>query len=136
MRARQYINERIAMGWEYTGFDISVPLTSENTLRFEWLPDGGLRAYGYLPAEFEHASGVRAFGIQLDAGVVPRYGRLHHIAYRVYDLAQSVADLEGFERELNENFACEWLRFEIRQQDGSVVVRVIDAYGGRAIAEE
>jgi len=136
-RVRAYINERIGAGWSYSNFSsIDVPFTDENSLFLEWLPDGGLRAYGYLPAEFEHLSGVKAYGLKLDAGVVPRFGRLRHIAYLVYEQAKSVSDLEAFEAELNENYVCEYLVFEVGQQDGSVTVTVTDAYGGKAIAEE
>lgn len=134
-RIREYFNERIENGWYYSNFkSIEVPLTDENSLHLEWLPDGGLRAYGFLAAEFEHVSGVRAFGIKLDAGVVPRYGRLYHIGHRVYEQVQSVGDVEEFENELNENFACEQLSFEIERGGGSIRVTVIDNYGGRAIA--
>jgi hypothetical protein len=136
-RIRAYINERISAGWSYSNFrSIEVPSTDADSLRLEWLPDGGLRAYGYLGAEFEHLGGVKAFGVKLDAGVVPRYGRLHHLAYMVYEQAAGVPDLEAFEAELNENYACEFLVFELGLQNGSVTLTVTDAYGGRAIAEE
>lgn len=133
-RARQYLNERIAAGWSYTNFDVRVPPSSENTLFFEWLPDGGLRAYGYLPGAVVHTTGVRAFGLELDAGVLPRYGRLQHLAQLAYEALRDAGDAEALESELNERFACEWFRFEIGYQNGSVTVTVTDVYGGTAIA--
>jgi hypothetical protein len=131
-RLRKYFNERISLGWEYSNFrKIRVPPSDENSLFLEWLPDGSLRAYGYLDAVFEHLRGTKAFGIRLQAGAVPRYGRLYHLAYLVYERAKTVPDLEAFEKELNENYACELLRFELGE-----TVTVFEEYAGRAIVEE
>jgi hypothetical protein len=131
-RLRRYFNERISLGWKYSNFrSIRVPLSDENSLLLEWSPDGSLRAYGYLNTTFEHLRGTKAFGTRLRAGVVPRYGRMYHLAYLVYEKAKTVPDLEAFERELNENYACEFLRFELGE-----TVTVYELYGGRAIVEE
>jgi hypothetical protein len=136
-RLRSYFNERISAGWEYSNFKrIHVPLSDENSLLLEWLPDGSLKARGYLNAVFEHLMGTKAFGIQLDAGVVPRYGRLYHLAYLVYESASLAPGLKSFEDELNENYACELLEFELwRDAEGELKVTIRELYGGRAIAE-
>lgn len=134
-RVRDYFNQRIVAGWEYTNFkEIQTPLTEENSLFLEWLPDGGLRAYGYVGAVFEHLSGTKAFGVRLEAGVVPRYGRLYNVANRFFEEAKAVPDVEAFENELNENYAGEYLRFDLESTDGGVRLTVHDLYGGRAIA--
>jgi hypothetical protein len=131
-RLRRYFNERISLGWKYSNFrSIQVPLSDENSLLLEWLPDGSLKAYGYLNTTFEHLRGTKAFGTKLRAGVVPRYGRMYHLAYLVYEKAKTVPDLEAFEMELNENYACEFLKFELGE-----TVTVYELYGGRAIVEE
>ncbi|MEW6592883.1 MAG: hypothetical protein AB1305_04310 [Candidatus Hadarchaeota archaeon] len=136
-RVRNYFNERISAGWSYSNFkEIKVPLSAENTLLLSWLPDGGLQAWGYLDASLEHLSGTKAFGLKLGAGVVPRYGRLYKVAHQVYDEAQGVADPEAFEAELNDNYASEFMRFDLVQVDSRVSVTIYDEYGGRAIAQE
>jgi len=136
-RLREYFNQRISAGWEYSNFkEIQVPLSDENTLLLQWLPDGGLKAYGYLGATFEHLDGTKAFGLRLDAGVVPRYGRLYHVAHQVYQQAQTVDDVVSFENELNENYGCEQLRFVLSRVGGRTNVTIYDSYGGRAIAQE
>ncbi|MEW6222812.1 MAG: hypothetical protein AB1476_05865 [Candidatus Hadarchaeota archaeon] len=136
-RVRSYFNERISAGWSYSNFkEIKVPLSAENTLLLSWLPDGGLQARGYLDASLEHLSGTKAFGIKLEAGVVPRYGRLYKVAHQVYQEAQGVADPDAFEAELNDNYASEFMRFDLEQLDGKVGVTIYDEYGGRAIAQE
>jgi len=136
-RLRTYFNQRISAGWGYSNFkEIQVPLSDENVLLLQWLPDGGLAAYGYLGATFEHLDGTKAFGLKLDAGVVPRYGRLYHVAYQFYQEAQTVGDVASFENELNENYACEQLRFNLERAGGGTHLTVYDGYGGRAIAQE
>jgi hypothetical protein len=136
-RLKQYFNQRISAGWSYSNFkEIQVPLSDENTLLLQWLPDGGLIAYGYLGATFEHLDGTKAFGLKLDAGVVPRYGRLYYVAHQVYQQAQTVGDVGSFEDELNENYACERLRFNLARVGGRTTVTIYDSYGGRAIAQE
>lgn len=136
-RVRAYFNERIEAGWSYSNFEnIYVPLTDENSLVITWLPDGSLRAYGYLDASFTHLTGAKAYGTKLDAGVVPRYGRMLYLAYRVFSEAQSVSDTEAFQDELNDNYACERLEFNVSKTDGHVRVTVHDLYAGRAIAAE
>jgi len=130
---RTYFNQRISLGWSYSNFEnIDVPVSNENSLVLVWLPDGSLRASGYLNASFTHVMGTRAYGVKLDAGVVPRYGRMYHLAYFVRDnLKPNDANRAALKTELNENYACECLHFDIRQ-DG---LTVFDDYAGRAIAE-
>ncbi|HDI12641.1 MAG TPA: hypothetical protein ENF64_00830 [Hadesarchaea archaeon] len=136
-RLRTYFNERIEAGWSYSNFeDIYVPPSDESSLQIIWLPDGSLRAYGYLDATFTHVTGAKAYGVKLDAGVVPRYGRMLYLAYRVYSEAHDVSDIEAFEEELNNNYACECLEFTVSKTDGRIKVIVRDLYAGRAIAAE
>lgn len=136
-RLRTYFNERIEAGWSYSNLEnIYMPLSDGDSLVLVWLPDGSLRASGYLDASFTHLMGVKAYGVKLDAGVVPRYGRMLHLAYRVYSEAQTAPDVEALESELNENYACEMLSFTLTQTDDHVRVTVYDLYAGRAIAAE
>lgn len=136
-RLRAYFNERIEAGWSYSNLEnVYMPLSDVNSLALVWLPDGSLRASGYLDASFTHLMGVKAYGVKLDAGVVPRYGRMLHLAYRVYSEAQTAPNVEALESELNENYACEMLSFTLTQTDDHVRVTVYDLYAGRAIAAE
>lgn len=138
-RLRAYFNERIEAGWSYSNLEnVYMPLSDGNSLALVWLPDGSLRASGYLDASFTHLMGVKAYGVKLDAGVVPRYGRMLHLAYRVYSEAQNMdpAALPAFQDELNGNYACEFLSFTLTPTDGRVRVTVYDLYAGRAIAAE
>ncbi len=136
-RLRTYFNERIEAGWSYSNLEnVYMPLSDGDSLVLVWLPDGSLRASGYLDASFTHLMGVKAYGVKLDAGVVPRYGRMLHLAYRVYSEAQTAPDVEALESELNENYACEMLSFTLTQTDDHVRVTVYDLYAGRAIAAE
>ncbi len=115
-----------------------MPPSDENSLVLVWLPDGSLRASGYLDASFMHVMGARAYGVKLDAGVVPRYGRMLHLAYLVWSQAQNMGEarIPVFENELNENYACEYLSFKLTLTDGRIRVTIHDLYAGRAIAEE
>ncbi|MGC8816419.1 MAG: hypothetical protein ACP5PX_01170 [Candidatus Hadarchaeum sp.] len=136
-RLRNYFNQRIAAGWSYSNFDnIYVPLSDENSLQIEWLPDGGVRVYGYLGASFSHVSGAKAFGVKLDAGVTPRYGRMLYLANLAYGWAQKAADIEALERELNENYAAEMFSFHIYRENGALKLTITELYGGRAITPE
>ena len=138
-RLRDHFNQRIEAGWSYSNFEnIYVPPNDENSLVLVWLPDGSLRASGYLDASFTHVMGTRAYGVKLDAGVVPRYERMLHLAYRVYFQAQNMdnADIPDFENELNESYACEYLSFKLTPTDGRIRVTIHDLYAGRAIVEE
>jgi hypothetical protein len=91
-------------------------------------------APGYLDASFTHKEGVRAYGARLDAGVAPRYGRMWYLAWCVYFQALNLGqeEIPAFENEVNENYACEYLYFEIRQGG----LTVYDRYAGRAIAAD
>jgi len=133
---REYFNQRIDAGWSYSNFSISVLRSDENSLHVEWLPDGGLRAYGYLNALFEHVTGARAYGIKLDAEIAPRYGRMQYIAGLVYNQLQDttkVQDIKLFENEINKEYAAECFSFKIYNRASFTVYEL---YGGRAITGE
>lgn len=134
---RTYLNQRIEAGWSYSNFEvIYVPLSDENSLKAEWLPDGSLHAYGYLNAFFKHVMGERAYGVKLDAGIVPRYGRMLNLALRIYNQAKTVSDIQAFENELNDNYAAERFSFEVYTYDNSLRVTLNELYGGRVITTE
>ncbi|MEM2877993.1 MAG: hypothetical protein QXG10_00340 [Candidatus Hadarchaeales archaeon] len=131
---REYFNQRIGAGWSYPNFDIVVPLSDENSLKLVWLPDGSLMAAGYLDAVVTHISGTRGFGVELSAGVVPRYGRMYYLANKAYEEALSYGDLEDLERRYNTEYSCELLTFYIERVGGRVRVTVKDDFAGRALA--
>ena len=136
-RLRTYFNQRIAAGWSYSNFDnINVPLSDENFLRVEWLPDGGVRAYGYLDASFKHVLGARAFGVKLDAGVAPRYGRMLYLANLAYRWALQAPDIAAFQNELNENYSAERFSFYVYRESGVLKLTLNELYGGRVITAE
>lgn len=141
-RLLTYFDNRIRAGWFYSNFEniyvenIYVAL-NDNSFWLTWLPDGSLRASGYLDADFTHAMGARAYGVKLDAGVVPRYGRMLHLAYWAYFQAPRDENaLAAFQNELNDNYACEYLRFRLYLVNGGVRLTVYDHYAGRVITEE
>jgi len=136
-RLRDYFNQRIAAGWSYSNFEnIHVPLSDENSLQIEWLPDGSVRAHGYLAATFSHVSGAKAYGIKLDAGIAPRYGRMLYLANLAYSWAQEAPDIGALERELNENYAAEMFSFRIYWENSALRLTITELYGGRAITPE
>jgi len=131
---REYLNQRISAGWDYHNFDIEVPLSDENNLTLTWLPDGSLEAIGYLSSTVMHISGVKGFGCKLSAGVVPRYGRMLHLATRAYNEAAAQENLQDFQNELQEKYACELFTFIIENDAGMIRVTVRDDYAGEALA--
>ena len=138
-RFRTYFNERIAAGWAYSNFEnIYVPLSDENSLQVEWLPDGQPHAYGYLNASFKHVSGAKAYGVKLDAGVAPRYARMIFLAYHVYDQAKLLPDnaLPAFESEVNDNYAAERFSFLIWREGTNTKLTLNELFGGRVITTE
>ncbi|MFN4133681.1 MAG: hypothetical protein ACK4GQ_04875 [Candidatus Hadarchaeales archaeon] len=136
-RIIDYFNQRISAGWDYSNFrEIYVPLADENSIDIRWLPDGSLAVLGYLEAEFVHVAGIKAYGVYVNAGVVPRYGRLYETAHLALQMAREAENLEEFEMEINENFACEMLRFTIGSGERGPTVTVVDRYGGRVIAKD
>ncbi len=144
-RFRAYFNERIAAGWSFSNFEnIDVPLSDENSLKVEWLPDGGVRAYGYLGATFTHATGAKAYGVKLDAGVAPRYGRMlyvaENIAYRqasiIWNRDRDPSEIAALQDELNDNFFAERFSFTVYVQDGVIMLTLNEDYGGRALRAE
>jgi len=133
--ARESFNTRIRAGWSYHNFQsISVPLSDENTLHFEWLPDGSLQATGYLDVVVTHLTGVKGFGAELSSGVVPRYGRMWYLANRAYEEATGGKNPQQVEDEFNEKYSCELFTFSVESVEGSVRVTVKDDYAGRALA--
>jgi hypothetical protein len=141
IRILAYFENRIQAGWSYSNFDkIYVESVyaalEDNRFRLTWLPDGSLRASGYLDATFSHVMGARAYGVKLDAGVVPRYGRMENVARSVFneyyeDGALKMGhDPDNLREELDNNYACELLHFDIRQSG----LTVYDDYAGRVIA--
>ena len=113
-RTRSSLNERISSGWSYSNFSgIEVPLCDENSLSFEWQPDGSVCATGYLMARAEHMMGPRVHGVKLSVVVTPRFDRLKHVANLAYGLALLSGNLAQLELELNENYASEGIQFII-----------------------
>jgi hypothetical protein len=137
----EYFNARIEAGWFYSNFENiyveNIYAALDNSFWITWLPDGSLRARGHLNANFTHVAGPRAYGVGLDAGVVPRYGRMMHLAEYVLSQVQNMdsAAIPGFQESLNENYACEYLRFQLDIVDNQVRLTISDLYAGRAMAE-
>lgn len=112
---------------------VQVPTSDENSLALEWLPDGGIRARGYLDARFEHVMGPRAFGLSLRAVSRPRFERIKHVAELSAVLVAGAENLAELGRALNENYACEGLVVELREENGVVSVVVQDTFGARGV---
>ena len=124
-RIRKYLNDRISGGWEYSNFkSIEIPEVNEKNLRFEWQPDGSVRATGYLVAKAEHVMGPRAYGVKLNVAAAPRFERLKQVANLVYGLELLSENLAQLENDLNENFAPEGIRFIIEDKRNNVLENV------------
>lgn len=132
---REYLNTHISSinAYPRPNLTVVVPPCDENSLALDWLPDGGIRARGYLDARFEHVMGPRAFGLSLRAVSRPRFERIKHVAELSLALVASAANLEELERELNENYACEGLGVELENEDDMVYVTVQDTFGARGV---
>ncbi|HID31366.1 MAG TPA: hypothetical protein EYP19_15385 [Desulfobacterales bacterium] len=132
-KVREYLNSRISCGWIYPNIKVDVPYCDENSLVFRWQPDGSVAVWGYLGAWMEHVEGPAAYGVELHAAPYPRFLRLKHVAGQVGEQVARVHDLNAFENELNDNYACEGLRIELFLIDNVVSVEVLDIYGGRSV---
>lgn len=126
------INDRINIGWEYSNFrEIFVPYVDENSITFDWSPDGRISAFGYLDARFEHLTGPTASGLKIRASTPQRFLRLKHAAELLADQLKLIENIEDFEFHVNENFACEGLAVEIFDNDGKISVIVRDIFGAK-----
>lgn len=132
-RVRDFINDRISLGWSFSNLTINVPSSDENSLKLEWLPNGAVRAFGYLDAEFEHVIGTMAHGVKLDVTPPPRFQRVENVASYVVSVARYASDLVALQTELNENYACEGLRIDVWENAGKVVAKVTDTYGAKGV---
>ncbi|TET01066.1 MAG: hypothetical protein E3J80_01375 [Hadesarchaea archaeon] len=132
---REYLNTHISSinAYPRPNLTVVVPPCDENSLALDWLPDGGIRARGYLDARFEHVMGPRAFGLSLRAVSRPRFERIKHVAEVSVELAAGAVNLEELERALNENYACEGLAVELENEDDMVHVTVQDTFGARGV---
>lgn len=138
----KYFNARIEAGWFYSNFENiyveNAYAALDDSLWLTWLPDGSLRALGYLDANFTHVAGPRAYGVRLDAGVVPRYGRMMHLAEYVLSQVKTMdgAAISDFQDNLNENYACEYFHFQLdNTPDNQVRLTISDLYAGRVMVE-
>jgi len=132
---REYMNAHISdiNASSRSTIIVAVPLCDENSLMIEWLPNGGIRARGYLDACFEHVMGPRAFGLSLHAVSRPRFERIKHVAELSAVLATGAENLTELEQALNENYACEGLAVELSDENGIVSVAVRDIFGARGV---
>lgn len=130
--ARSALNERIALGWTYPNLIPTVPRADENSLVFDWRPDGSVRARGHLDARLEHRLGPRVYGLKLDTIAFERFARLRYIAENLV-APRALIEPEVLVRELNENFACEGIRLEIENLEGMIAIKVIDSFAGRVV---
>lgn len=119
----EYLNQRISHGWFYPNLDISIPQISDGDLVFEWQPDGSVRVWGYLGAEFRHIYGPIAHGIMLDASPNPRFERMRSIAWNIVGQAESSGALV-------ESYATEGLDVELAKSDTHVTAIVHDVFAG------
>jgi len=132
---REYLNTHISgiNAYPRPNLTVVVPPCDENSLALDWLPDGGIRAHGYLDARFEHVMGPRAFGLGLRVVSRPRFERIKHVAELSVELAAGAASLEELECELNENYACEGLAVELENEDDMISATVQDIFGARGV---
>ncbi|MDI6884733.1 MAG: hypothetical protein QMD00_06425, partial [Hadesarchaea archaeon] len=63
----------------------------------------------------------------------PRFERIKHVAELSLVLVAGAANLEELERALNENYACEGLAVELREENAVVSVVVRDIFGTRGV---
>ena len=125
-QARLYLNQRISLGWRRGNMVIEVPPVDEGNLTFEWRPDGGVVAKGYLAAEVRHIMGPAAHGVALEASPLPRFERLRNVALQLLPRAGSAADLAAMEEELNSLYSPEGLVVSLQREEDEVIVAVGD----------
>ncbi len=132
---REYMNVHISdiNASSRSTLKVAVPLCDENSLMIEWLPNGGIRAGGYLDANFEHVMGPRAFGLSLHAMSRSRFERIRHVATLSAVPVAGEDNLAELERVLNENYTCEGLAVELREENSIVSVAVRDIFGARGV---
>lgn len=132
---REYMNAHISAinASSRSTLKVVVPLCDENSLMIEWLPNGGIRARGYLDASFEHVMGPRAFGLSLRTMSRPRFERIKHVAELSAVLVAGEENLAELERALNENYTCEGLSVELENENNMVYVTVQDIFGARGV---
>ncbi|MCS7131706.1 MAG: hypothetical protein NZ934_03140, partial [Hadesarchaea archaeon] len=123
---RLYLNQRISLGWRRGNMTVEVPPVDESNLTFEWRPDGGVVARGYLAAEVRHVMGPAAHGVTLEASPQPRFERLRSVALQLLPRARGAADLKGLEQELNSLYSPEGLAVSLERVEGEVRVSVVD----------
>lgn len=130
----RYFNNLVSENWSDSNITVTMPSNVENDLSFEWKPNGSLVIKSYLDAKFEHVMGSTVYGLELRAKSQPPFGgarfqRQKHVAELIQDKAGKASDLDVFEREVNDNYACEGLSIDIKVDD-KISVGVTDNYAG------
>lgn len=129
----RYLNDRIQRGWDYPNLEnIYIPQVNENSIIFDWQPDGSLVVLGYLKSKVEHVRGPAAYGTFLHATSPPRFKRIKYLSEMITEgISDQDMGIEEYEEELNENYECERLRIIIEEN----LAGVLDLYGGKSALE-
>lgn len=131
----EYLNNRIEENWKYPNIDVNVPLATENSIRFEWQPDGSLVVRGYLNSEIKHVKGPTAHGMFLRASPYPRFQRIKHIAEQISRKIErtSFDRVPPLEEKLNENYECEKIEIILENENSHISIKIMDMYGGKSV---
>lgn len=134
----KYLNNRIGEGWNYPNLDVEVPLADENSVVFEWHPDGSVTVKAYLNSKVEHVKGPTAYGTFLHASPYSRFRRIKHVAEQIERKVGSVAAerIPDLEEELDDNYECEGIDVDLIVEGGTVRIRVSDTYGAKVVIRD
>lgn len=135
-RVMSHLNDRIEIGWDYTNLNVNLPPVDENSIVFDWRPDGSLDIRVYLKSEVQHVKGPTVYGTTLNATLMPRFQRIKYVANRVKEIVENtyIGNLSELEGELNENYECEGLEIKLSRNEGQAKIKVLDIYGSKIVA--
>ena len=132
-KTKEYMNNRIERGWDYSNLDTDIPKIGEgtnNSIEFIEQPNGSLLIRLRLEdSKIKHILGPTAYGTYLQVNLFPRFRRIESLAEQIDDDIEDTDNLERLEEEYNENYKYEGINVEI--ETDSITVR--DVYAGRRV---
>ncbi len=128
-----YLHNRIEKGWDYPNMKENVPLVHENSIKFQWQPNGSLLVTLKLDTEIKHVKGPSAYGTYIRASTFVRFQRLKYLNEKLNAETpnhMSNAEMDELEKDLNKKYETEGFLIDLYKEDSRVWVAVSDTYGG------
>lgn len=138
-RVINYLNAKIREltleNWKYPNLEVNVPTVTENSITFEWQPNGSVVIWAYLNSKIEHVMGPTACGTFLHTAPHPRFQRIKQVAEQVENKVRGVTSdqIPELEESLNDNYECEGIEIELTLENSYVYINVEDIYGGKTV---